>query len=351
MADTIRQERKALAVIEKHARARESIIIALIKALLGLWGSFDQWQDRDLVTGHAARSAVLVDASLAKTRRLARTYATTMLRNADAMPTRPMPPVENIYPRSGVTTVEVYSRAAEQYLYAVKEGRGDVDAREVAEQRLRDLAGTDVMLAERDETQRTYARSGKVIGRRRIIHPELSESGFSCGLCVVISDRVYNVKELMPVHVNCNCTDAPITAGFDPGLRLNKADLKKFYEMAGSTAAEDLVNVRVSVDEHGELGPIIRREGQNFRGPGEASTSRHKYGPFKRRDLTDQRESWQRMIESSNRAVELLEKARDVNDEYVNLVERGQPKSVSDFATAIKYHRDLINRYSARLNA
>jgi len=352
--DTLeRQDRKALAVVNKHAQSRQSLTLALIKALLGLWGSFDQWQDRDMVTGHAARSAILVDAHLAKARRLARSYAMTMLSNANATPTRPMPPVQDIYPRSGTNTVEVYSRPAEQYLYAIKKGLDNIQARQAAEKRIRDLAEADIMLVERDETRLTFSRAPKVIGHRRIIHPELSESGFSCGLCVVISDRIYHSKDLMPVHDHCNCTDAPITLGFDPGLRLNRSDLEKFYATAGGTTfANALKDVRVSVNEHGELGPILHRDDHHFRTAAEASANgRHQYGPFIQRDLADQRQSWKQMVEQSSRAIELLQKAMDAGDDFVNLVERGKPKSVSDFVTAIKYHRALIDRYLDRLSA
>jgi hypothetical protein len=144
-----------------------------------------------------------------------------------------------------------------------------------------------------------------------------------------------------------------VTKGFDPGLRLNDDDLKEFYKTAGgSTFAADLVNVRVSVGEHGELGPVLHRDDDNLRDHLDASSGRRDFTEWKRPEAADQRESIMNMIAASTRAIELLEKAKADKDGYVNLVDRGQPKSVSDFDTAIKFHKALIARYSkSRLTA
>jgi hypothetical protein len=218
------------------------------------------------------------------------------------------------------------------------------------ELRLQHLVKTDVMLAQRDETAKVYSKSPKVIGRRRIIHPELSKSGFSCGLCVIAADRMYYATDLMPIHDECNCEDAPVTAGFDPGAQLNRADLDRWYEAAGSNTAEDLVNVRVAIHEHGELGPILRRDGQHFRDVDEVNeNSRRKFTPFAPRTIEDQRESWASAIERSQRAIIRLTAARDQGLDSTQLSEGGVTKTVSDYDTAIKYHRDLVSRFEARL--
>lgn len=344
-----KEQSKALALTKNYAKQRDSLAVALIKALLGLWGSFDRFDDWDMVSAQAARSAILVDTSLAQSRKLARSYATAMLRNLNAYPSTALPPVEDLYPRSGVTTTEVWSRPAEQYLFAKSKGMAEVDARKALETRVKDLADADVKLAARDVTQKTYAKSPKVIGHRRIIHPELSSTGFSCGLCVVISTRIYKNIEKMAVHDGCNCTDAPITTGFDPGLALNDADLKAFYEKAGSNMADDLRDVSVRIDMHGEMGPILRNADHAFRDHEQASTSRHKYTPFEEVTPEMQRESLRNMVETSQRAIIRLKAARTAGAASTTIGEGVRASTVSDYATAIKFHEDLVARYLKRL--
>jgi hypothetical protein len=71
----------------------------------------------------------------------------------------------------------------------------------------------------------------------------------------------------MPIHERCHCGVLPIVGGKDPGRNLNEDEFKHIYGEAGSTAREDLAKVRVEVHEHGELGPVLRKKGDNFRGP------------------------------------------------------------------------------------
>ena len=91
---------------------------------------------------------------------------------------------------------------------------------------------------------------------RRVIHPELSKTG-TCGLCAVAATNVFSTADLLPMHNNCKCTVAPITANNDPGLKLNREDLDAIYRKAGSTSAADLKSVRVIVESHSEIGPIL----------------------------------------------------------------------------------------------
>jgi hypothetical protein len=60
----------------------------------------------------------------------------------------------------------------------------------------------------------------------------------------------------------------PIVGDLDPGMSINREDLERLYEAAGdSTAARDLKRVRVQINEHGELGPVLTVRGQKFTGP------------------------------------------------------------------------------------
>jgi len=103
----------------------------------------------------------------------------------------------------------------------------------------------------------------------------LAKTG-SCGLCIVASDRIYGRGDLMPLHGRCHCLVAPIVGDVDPGRELNGDDLSALYKGAAvagrqsSTDGRDLKKVRVQVNEHGELGPVLVRQGASFVSPDEA---------------------------------------------------------------------------------
>lgn len=110
-----------------------------------------------------------------------------------------------------------------------------------------------------------------IIGYRRLIHPELSESG-TCGLCIAAADRIYRTSELMPIHAHCKCTVGLIITGqADVGLGLNRAQLRELYTLAGGTGKAKLAKVRYRRNRHGELGPVLGFAQDNFRGPEEVA--------------------------------------------------------------------------------
>lgn len=276
---------------DKHVARRRSILENLLRLLLGLWSDFDRWDDEDVVAGMAARSATLVNSAVAEVRRNQRSYLGPVL-NSFGMDTSGLPAVIDSYPRANTYPSAVYARPVEQFIWARRNGGTLTESKEAFEQRLRDIAEADMLAAEREESQRVYKSQPKIIGHRRIIHPEKSASGFSCGLCVVAATRVYRTDELLAIHGGCNCDSAPITANSDPGLALNDNDLKEFYNAAGSSAAEGLLNTRVRFVEHGELGPILVKQGDHFRTPEEAG-----------------RPAWQPSTPESRRAAVLAERA------------------------------------------
>lgn len=191
------------------------------------------------------------------------------------------------YPRFGVTPLEVWSRPAETFRYMVSKGNAPSRAKALALKRVEAMAEKEVALAQRDQSavfakalgieQESYGfkapekaparpaaptapKGVKVIGYRRIVHPELSRTG-TCGLCMVAATRIYTLGELMPLHDNCKCTVAFVTETEDPGEALNNIDLSQLYGKAGSTSAKDLSAVRVATYTSGELGPVLTRGG------------------------------------------------------------------------------------------
>lgn len=110
-----------------------------------------------------------------------------------------------------------------------------------------------------------------VIGYRRVVHPELSQSGHSCGLCIVASTMVYTRGDLLPIHSGCNCEVCEIySVGdelYDPGHMINLEDLEVFYREAGnSTHGWDLKKGKYKVVNHPEYGPTLVNAHPNKRG-------------------------------------------------------------------------------------
>ncbi len=152
-------------------------------------------------------------------------------------------------------------------------GLSELDAEIRAEARAVNLASMDLALADRAafHDRMTSAHGGRVVGFRRVLHPELARFGV-CGLCVVAADRVYRAEQLLPLHNGCNCTVAPVTDTKDPAGKLNAADLSALYEAAGSNTRADLQRIRVKTVQHGELGPILGRADYTYRTTAEPAT-------------------------------------------------------------------------------
>lgn len=168
---------------------------------------------------------------------------------------------------------DVYGRAADGARYdQVVHGIEESQARQRAVVRISAAAHTDVTLAVRAQYLKTLnqGRTVRADGWRRILRPELSQSG-PCGLCVVAADRIYSRGDLLPIHDRCVCEVLPILGDLDPGLLLNDDDLARLYRAAGSTGGSKreggaLKKIRVALTEHGELGPVLTRADQHFRG-------------------------------------------------------------------------------------
>jgi hypothetical protein len=246
-----------------HTNLLEQLISGLLGQLATAWSGFDRWHDQDLVAGQAARSAQLVTAALPAVRQQSRAYHSAVLRDLGTKPGR-LPAITGDYPRANITPFEVYQRPATAYAYAGSQGLTAYEAAVDARKRLAVLAESDLREANRAEAQRVYAATPKVVGYRRIIHPELS-SGGTCGLCVVASQRMYKTSQLLPLHFpSCHCESMAVVQGNDPGMQLNQDDLATVYAAAGGTAADQLRGTRIQFTEHGELGPVLVKDGDHF---------------------------------------------------------------------------------------
>jgi len=226
-----------------------------------------------------------------------------------------------------VPAEEVYGRIPDSIRFAtVSKGKSEEQARIEGLRRAMTVADTDVMLAERAQVQRflTENKPQGVVGYRRILHPELGSGGPPCGLCVVASDRLYHVEDLMPIHARCRCSVAVATTNNDPGDSLNKDDLALIYKAAGGNTRNQLKTVRVEYAEHGELGPVIVNASQNFRGPDD----------FARTQSQDLETQWFAELETIQETLDRL------------VARAGESDDVDE---AIRWNRQKIRELSARL--
>jgi hypothetical protein len=146
---------------------------------------------------------------------------------------------------------------------------------DVGRQRVEQLAGTDVALAQREATVQAIDADERMVGYRRVL------TGRSCAFCATASTQRYHRKQLMPLHSFCDCGVAPIFASSDPGQVINRPLLQSLKEAAKQDGQKDYwaarhvtvdedgtVNLpKVTVREHGELGPVLTRAGDHFAGP------------------------------------------------------------------------------------
>lgn len=265
-------------------------------ALRALWLPVDPYKDKQVAAFVKRANPILVAAQKA-TAQTAAAAQTTMLRsmgvNSTAVPKLPddirvshahkavvtytesdqEPNIDITVTPSDATNAAILERPARTLRWSESVGASSDKAREASITRLDDIVDGNLGIAQRDAehqalnatildyhgrpttTSRTKTRTGRIVGFRRIIHPEFSTGGV-CGLCVAASDRIYHRETLRPIHLRCKCTSAPVTATYDPGQPLNAADLKLLYTDAGSTSAADLKRSRYTVT-YNELGPVL----------------------------------------------------------------------------------------------
>lgn len=225
-----------------------------------------------------------VDALAEQVALVVRTGQTLVSRHTDAYLARvisdalgrPVPPVGvPITPERWRTADprEVYARPAADVRRRVAEGQVLEVAEGMALTRYASMAQTDLSLAMTHTARDVFQRRGDLIdGYRRMIHPEASRGG-TCGLCVAAADRVYSRGDLLPIHDRCKCEVLPVVNGQDPGVSLTGDELGRLYDQAGGTAGAKLKRTRYQINEHGELGPVLRQQGQHFRGPAEVAAA------------------------------------------------------------------------------
>lgn len=230
---------------------------ATIAAVTAAFADIDDWSDTAQTIGAALLAARISESAKQVTAGLSAQYAAVVMAILLGRPQSSIRPDLLSLPlgRRGVKPFDVWSRPVFAYRAALEAGKPAADAFAAARVRAEVLALMDMSLAQRTAAIQQLAAEGSLT-YRRVIRPELSRTG-TCGLCIAVSDRIYKRADLMPLHERCKCVVLPIIGDVDPGFRLNRTDLGRLYDNAGSTAADKLKRTRYRVEDHGELGPIL----------------------------------------------------------------------------------------------
>lgn len=236
-----------------------------LSAAAALWQTFSAWYDPVAIAAIArelgAQSLAGQEAvAAAMAEYVAQVVALLTGQTKVVVPKIPAPVIRN-----GTPMEVVHARPATAYRITYARTGSEEAARQAALERELLQIQTDVMLAARDAEHQAMQRLG-VKRFRRVLRPELSATG-SCLLCVAAATQVYTIEDLLPIHNRCKCRTMPIIDGNDPADEFNQEDLQRLYKEAGATLRQDLSNLRVQVNEHGELGPVLTVQGQNFTGP------------------------------------------------------------------------------------
>lgn len=339
-------------LLTAHTKATISLAEMAVRQLAALWITVDRmkpeggaWYDGDLVRAAAAHAATIMQTAINESRTEADAYIEEVLKDLDIE----WPDVPEIdtweyerEERSGTLLDEVAERPAEQRRYQTSIGKTDEEALAAAVDRASVLAQTDIADASRSRAQKIYRTTPVVTGYRRVIRPELSKTG-TCGLCAVASHQRYKLDELMPIHDRCKCQTMPITEDADPGGAINRADLNRLYEAAGSTLAQDLKRVRISTGEHGELGPVLTDAGLAI--PAGSARPGRKKPPRKQASKT-RREAPKSGGSTADREKQIAKReaqAEALTDSLENLKIR-QRKGKEDLAEAISWQTERIAR-------
>lgn len=171
-----------------------------------------------------------------------------------------------------------FGQIGSTYRYAISQGQAEAEAIQRSNLKINEAIDREIsQVAEAVQTDvltRSEQEAGpgdsKIIGYRRVIHPELSTSGV-CGMCVVAADRIYDSDQLNKIHTNCNCGVLPVYEGFeDYGWQLNVDDLNALYKAAGGTQIKQLSKIRIAgLTDQGRLGRFRARSGTTW--PGNSS--------------------------------------------------------------------------------
>lgn len=257
-----RPDPRLLALVDAHAAGRGTIADRVFAALYALWAPFDGWYRPSLVQDVSEQAAAVVSAGQAGTAGLADSYlaaSTTLVRGAATAPAGVSPAMREPL-RHGVTGPEVQARVAQEFRWQIFRGLDPDSALGVAMNRARESASQDLNLAFQRQVA-DFTRKRQVQRFRRVTRGEKA-----CGLCVAASNRVYTRGDLMPMHSRCRCSVIEVGSVLGGGRIVSDEEYLALAGASRSLSSSDLKDVRYVVDEHGELGPVLRNATQRVSG-------------------------------------------------------------------------------------
>ncbi|EME14801.1 hypothetical protein [Rhodococcus triatomae] len=168
----------------------------------------------------------------------------------------------------GIDPAEEYTRPTVSTRTALSQDATVEQAVAAGVHRLVDLVATDMQLAKTHQAKAVLSRTRGVQGYRRVLN-----GSENCALCLIASTQRYSVGSLMPIHPGCDCGIAEIVsdadmAGSDELLERVHDSIQAQLGISNRDGRTDLdYKELLVVQEHGEIGPILTLERQNFTGP------------------------------------------------------------------------------------
>lgn len=171
--------------------------------------------------------------------------------------------------RNGANVKEVYTRPFVQMRMALAKGEQFSDALLTGSQTATSLARTEVQLSKRKASLFARRANDNIVGYLRTL-----TGSENCALCYVASTQRYRKGDLMPIHPGCDCGEMPIYGDSDPGQVIDQQLLDKSHQavedrfgFSSSTGRGEIDYRKITVRDHGELGPMLTVKGHKFVGP------------------------------------------------------------------------------------
>jgi hypothetical protein len=167
-----------------------------------------------------------------------------------------------------VTAAEIYTRGFVTARIALGDGKPLDTALNLGAARIYNIARTDMQLAKTQTGLFVRGGNSNIVGYARVL-----SGSENCGLCYVASTQRYNVKDLLPIHPGCDCGEMPIYGNRDPGQVIDEANLEATHEAvakrfgASARNARDIDYRLITIEQHGEIGPLLTVKGHKFTGP------------------------------------------------------------------------------------
>jgi hypothetical protein len=251
-------------IILSHQRLVADVRKRVTTFAVNQYKGLGSWRDAD-IDRFVARVVPTVEAGQVKTAQLTQSYLAAMARVAGFKP--PTVPKTDYNALRGVALDEVYRRPAVATYTALSQGQSLTDAIEMGATRVDQLVAMDMQMANVRSAFDFVSSDDNIVGWQRVLSP-----GENCALCAIASTQRYTTQDLMPIHDRCGCDVSPIYGSRDPGQVINTERLDEIqgllqeqgieYERGGFKTDRS-----IRVDMHGEYGPVLSWQGQNFTGP------------------------------------------------------------------------------------